>query len=243
MSVLPLKSPHRGGQDDRRALRAAIEAARKAEQAIEARKGAIARARQLVEAASRKVEAAAAGIVQAKNEHARIFADAAERDGSEANGSGVIRAARLAELDAQDQIEAANAALARLEQGLADVEQASRLARNVVLREVNRVCMPHAARLLAEAKELKAKLAARRHVLQFLFGPENRDEIVGGWSSTMDEIKALEDRREPLAGLYRGVSDFLGTINVHDDGKRAAIEWERAREALGTDPDTPLPAI
>jgi hypothetical protein len=53
MSILPMKSPqHRGGQDDRGALRAAIKSARKAEQAIEDRKGAISRARQLVEAAS-----------------------------------------------------------------------------------------------------------------------------------------------------------------------------------------------
>jgi hypothetical protein len=242
-SIVPHREQRGGGGHERDQLRQAIEAARKAERAIEDRKGAILRARQLVEAASRKVQAAAAGIVQAKNEHARILAESAETNNGETNGTGIIRAARLAELDAQDGIEAANAALSRLEQGLTGVENAHRLARNNVLREINALLVPHAARLLAEARELKTQLAARRHVLMFLFGPENRDEIIRGWPSQLDEIKALEDRHAPLAGMHRDVWDFLSTINVADAGMAAVPAWEGAREALRTDADAPLPAI
>ena len=101
--------------------------------------------------------------------------------------------------------------------------------------------MPAAARLLEEAKKLKVELAARRHVLQFLFGPENRDAIIGGWPSELDEVRALEDRAAPLAGLYEHVWSFLRNINVADEGKAAIPAWEQAREALRTDPDAKLP--
>jgi hypothetical protein len=81
----------------------------------------------------------------------------------------------------------------------------------------------------------------KRHVLQHMFTAENRDDVVGGWPSTTDEQKALEDRAAPLAELYRQVWNFLGTINVHDEGKAAIRAWEQARSALRVDADAPLP--
>jgi len=110
-----------------------------------------------------------------------------------------------------------------------------------VLAAVNAVLAPHAERLLDEAKALKAQLAARWHVLQFMFTPANRDDLIGGWPSTSDEVSALEARNAPLAELHEKVWEFLSHVNVHDEGKAAVARWRQVCEQLLRNAEAPLP--
>jgi len=75
-------------------------------------------------AAERKVEAARAGTREAKAARVADIARAASSGNEDVTaGAGVVRAARLSELDAQDELEAVKAGLAKLEADLPDAEE------------------------------------------------------------------------------------------------------------------------
>jgi hypothetical protein len=124
------------------------------------------RAQDMVAAAEAKLVQATAGIDKARDAQATTMAKVAT-SGGRMRADSTTRNARLKEADAQDELEAAKAALAQCEVPLAeheyDLQSQLSTAADAVIRSES------ASRVLKEAKVLQEKLITARVALRFLY--------------------------------------------------------------------------
>jgi hypothetical protein len=238
MSILPMKSAqHRGGHDDRAALREAIQAQKRTAQAAADHRAAISRARDLVTKAERGAERAARGVEEAKAESTRLAVEAI-RTGREDTGAGIVRAARAAEVHASDAVEMANAALERLQLSTADVDGALFEAGVNIGIAINELILP----IARDAFEKLRALDAERHQLAVLlrFIQEvNGERISSSPQGTTHELIMEDKLRSVLDGLCAELSKHFARSVVPEMATLAP--WRDTRERLREDADAALP--
>jgi hypothetical protein len=122
-SQIGKQAPQRN--DERAALRHAFARRQEAIDGLASHKAAIERAKTLLGRAETKAARATAGIVEAKVEAARHAAEAISRgNDTEASGNGIVRAARIAEASALDEVDALRAVVEQMKAESAEREAA-----------------------------------------------------------------------------------------------------------------------
>ncbi len=155
------------GNPERAVLRNAIEARNKAAADVVASSSAAERAREMVSESVHGFQTAKTNVESAKLEAASRLAQAAA-GGMVTNAAATMRAARQAETDAADQLDAARAALEVVEAALADAERELQRAEIKVTDAVKAVIASVVPALVVEAARVKAAWAATRAVLKLV---------------------------------------------------------------------------
>ena len=252
MSVVPMntnKSRSRSDDDDggpRDRLREAIAARAAAAERVEKHRGAISRARQLVRAAERKAEIAGTGIGQAKSEAARLAAAAAEAGDDEianeiTNGGGVLRAARMAEVEAIDNLEAANAALKRLQAQTVEHDAGLIDAGTVVQAAVLAVLAPEIRSALARVRELDREMLPLMAWIRFAQTTGTENGPTSPLGST-HEAQLRHVLSEPLAELRAQINELTAERRRRSDERtRLAVRSLGVlRDDLANNANAPL---
>lgn len=228
-----------GGNGERSALAAAILKAQQAGAAVERLREAVDRAEEQVAASDQRLVEAAAAIGKAREQHAGALADAASTGKSPA-ANNALRAARLAQADAEDELEAAKMALTQLKKGgLGEVEQAAAEAETAVSVEVAKVLRPAGEELLERARKARAEfLACYQAALALTEDDEGEAPL---FANEFQGLKARDQRCAPLVELRAGILKLNLTVEDWTSAKAAAEPWLRARAALRFDADAGLP--
>jgi hypothetical protein len=234
-------------QELRATLAGAIEDAAAAGRAAESGRAAIERARSFVSEAEKRLAAATEGVAEQKQRFvARTTAAAA---GDDAAVPISMRAVRMAEIEAADELEASKAALELVKGGIAALEEEARVAGHHAAAARNAVLAAGAAPLLAEAERLRVKFLQHLAVLSLLTEVDHEAERRRRFSRNISirELNADEDRSAPLAETKAAtnglVSQLLSDLErlQHTHVAPAVELWNAARASLMRDPATPLP--
>ncbi len=225
--------------DTRSALRQAIADKRRADAAVENVKVRLQRSDERIAIAESAVTTAKAATDEVK---ARAIAAATASD-RDVDGQA-LRASRSREADALDGAEIAVAARAALAAKLPELEAAAAWAANNVIVCANALLAPEAARLLAETRELRLRLAFNEARIAEVF----RDRGGPAFAETLNAMIARDKRDAPLAAIKEEASHFLGMMvggTIEEQRKITAriAEWWQAREATWTDADAPMPEL
>ena len=226
-------------------LHAALEAKAKAAAAVESRRQAIERARDLVAAAEAALEATRIGVAEARERHADQIAEAAA-GGSAPATPGAVRLARAAEQSALDDLDAARGALERLASGFPELEELHAIAANAVIAAANAVIAP-ARRARSPQFGGAGQVFRRRRVADGAARglDEDKDEDVAELS-LVQSLTAQERRAKPLRNVKAEASDLLLAGPPLLDAERPAAfaaqeAWRRWRRDLRTNPDAVPP--
>jgi len=192
---------------DRSALIAALEAKQEADNLLARQKAGIDRARALVRAAEAAVEEAEAAVVQAREEHADAIAQASADD-TALPASGVL-AARAAKTTAEDQLEAAKSAHAKLRADLSAYEANAREKNIAIDVEISLILAPFARQLLAKAIALKSQYSPVIGELWAIF----QDTPAG---KPFDQHFDAHKGQAPLAEVRKEIEIFFETFAKFD---------------------------
>jgi hypothetical protein len=208
---------------------------------VQDHKAALDRARSIIASREKAVDRATRAIAEAKGEQARVMADALVSGDDDVDGTGIVIAVESVRLHSISDLEAARAALQRLQAQQINVENAVRLAEADILIAINELLAPLAREALEQLKKLDRQVAPRLAFLRFILeigterGPRLRDDDVG-------ELRAEEAIRAPLENLRREVNDYFAA-RITADVQAAMRAWAEVREELRTDPDASLPGM
>jgi hypothetical protein len=163
----------------------------------------------------------------------------ASGDDDVVGGTGIQKAARAAEVQSLDELEAARAALRRLQAQQTEIENRVALVEGNITASINSLLAPLAGSALKRLKELDAQVAPRLALLKFILeigterGPRLRDD-------TVRELRAEEAIRQPLEDVRRAVVDHFQR-RITGDVESAMHAWAQARDDLRGNPDASLP--
>lgn len=227
-------------------LRIAIAAQRAAKSALEVRRSAIVRARELVAAAEAALEKTRGGVQAARAEHARRIADGLAR-GTAPSIAGATRTARAAEADAEDVLEAARDAAAQLEAGEADLREEVARKRSDVGVAVNALLAVAAQSALDEVRDARRYYVRSLAALQAVLAAEDQREAPR-FINPVEYLRRAQQRDAPLVTIREEANAFLRAGQAwvvaeedHVVAAQVAAAWRRARIALLEDPEVPLP--
>ena len=236
-------SPRRGGSggNERAALEAAIRERARAADAVQAHRSAIARARSLVSLAERRLEKAARGIEEAKQENGRLMAEAIAAGDDDANGgAAIVRAARAMEVSGLDHVETARAALRRLQAQSANVDAALIEATNNIDVAINNLLTPVVRAALERARQLDAELNRHLALLRFMreLGHERSPQLPEDLSREIRMGRALD---QSLL-ICEEISEYFNARpRAADELRNATRVRQQIREDLRQNPETLLP--
>ena len=238
MSLVAVKR-NDGGDDPRDALREAIAARAVAHAKAELQQKAVERAHAMVREAEARLTVVGEALEATRSGHAEALAHAAST-GAAPKANGALRAARLALSDAEDEADAARAALEQLKADRGDDQIAQ--AENAVLTEIARVLALTGGELLARAQRAKAELLILTETLYAL----TSEETVGVplFGGEIARLNGQDARRAPLLGLrdealklsHEPGSEELATA------REAVRPWVQWRSTLRRDADAPDPS-
>jgi hypothetical protein len=243
MAVTVLAKKPAPPDDPRAALREAVAEAEKAREAVDRHRAAIGRAEEQVTAAEEKFTLATQAVEAARERHADALADAA--GGGKTPLPSVMRAARLAAADAEDELAAARLACDRLKSSdLERIEQESLEADNAVCCAANVFLTETVERELAQAVDLQRQLFLTRAKLQ---GLVLDDEYPPAFPTELQRTRAAKERREAMgelrdrvwAHLNREIS--LDAVGIRQEFFEVDQAWRRYKIALRSDPDAEPP--
>jgi hypothetical protein len=266
---LKLSDPQPQRTPERQKLFDAITARAAADQAFDAMKRAIVRAMDGVAKAEARLADAGEVLVGAREQRAAELAAAAASGAPSA--AGCMRQLRVAESEAQDELDAARAAHAKLVARLGTLEDEARAAGNLVVALADAVIRSPVKRVLADAVDAAVKLQRARLLLRFMqrpemggkipfvglqppvFGEDGQDAVRAFGKERADrrataDKAALELRERDFGEVADAVKRRLDSaLQVIFEGERQwslAPElgpWIEAREALMRDADAALP--
>jgi hypothetical protein len=217
-----------GGDDPRDALRAAILKSKQVEDRLEARRQVAARSRAMVTAAQMRLDAAGEALEAARTGHAQTLAEAAAT-GVTPKVDGMLKAARAALGDAEDQAQAAGLAVEQVEAGRVEIERECALRQNDILIEVASVLRPTLEDLMAQFQRKKIELLGLMQTIFELSDPQSAPFGDGARS-----FIAHEQRLRPFIELRDRVLKL--TVEGSPDERRAMRDgvapWIRWRESL-----------
>jgi hypothetical protein len=229
MSIAPASREPRS--PEREALATAITSAADAERTADRGRVAVARATELVAELESKLAVAVSSVARAREHQGRRVAAAVSS--GRVMPASVMRAARDAELEAEDALESALAAVEQLRTRLTDFEDESRRAALNVEAAVNAVLGVAAAPLIEEFERIKSELPKRQSALHYIRMRAFVDRV---------EIPALA---APLAEISPRIEQAI-EIGLHfhpvaADQHPVAERWRQACAALRSDADAALP--
>ena len=232
MKALSVTSQATPADPLRETLVAARSEAADAQQALERQRGAIERTRDAVRAAKKTALAAEENITKAAEDYATALANAAAAE--TAVPTGGVQAARQAVVDAQDQLDALQAALAQLRADLPGWENAVRQAEIAVESAISAILLPSVYQLLDRASEVRDQLRPlRKALLAFINEPPPN----GFDHSSFDR------GQKPLGEVRQAVMSFLSTMWKDDERQACDNPWRSIRELLRADPYAMLPDL
>ena len=229
----------------RAALADALAAEREARTALDRAEQALQRGHAVVAASEANLASALRHVEVAKEGDARRTAAAVRNrpSGATPDASGVRRA-RLAAVEAEDDLEVSRGAVARIQEELEAARDAARWATNSVLVLRNNLLAEFAGQLLelARARRLEAKVyeTALSELLN------NSDVAAPEFEDAAASIRAREERTAELGALRKQAADFFMTRRTENESEAeaAAIGAIRAFAArLLADPSAPPPAL
>jgi hypothetical protein len=206
--------------DERAALRAAVAEAQEARAAVAKQCDAIESARGHVAEAAGDHAAAVAAVDTAQRDHAERVATAIA-GGASPTATGLIRAARAHERDAQDDLAASKDALRSLEADLHDLESDLHVAGKTVDKVLAATLEPLCRNLIAETRAQYARFLATQAALSAV------SSLFDPWSPVAKEAG--------LAGLF---SDTLAS-----QSSAVRKQWQAALAAMHFDASIDLPSI
>jgi hypothetical protein len=210
----------------RAALGLAIKEADEARRAVTKQQTGIERTRAAMYAAEKALEKVRAGVTKAQESHAAALARAAAAGASPPRSK--VPAARQALVDAEDELTAQKAALAKLEKELPVWEKDAVHAEAAVEAAISAVFVPLVTKLIARGEELCGDLAPVRNALAALLFEQRPTQY--------DAAAAYDQGRRPLAETKKAVAEFLSASNSIE---RASL-WVEARKTLRQDPNAAL---
>jgi hypothetical protein len=213
--------------DPRAALRAAIENAASVKADLAKRQASLEAATEHVVRAEQRLRTASAAVGQAREEHIERVANALG-DGREPPSATSVQAARDAESEARDELDAARAAAEQIKSNIADLESDVSVANRARDRALAQFLEPTCRRLTAEVRERHEKFVCARTALLEVATATLFDT----WSETYKE-----------AHLAANQPDFRLHGDTASRSSATREQWETALKALRTDPDAALPAI
>jgi hypothetical protein len=162
------------------------------------------------------------------------------RSGGDANGSGILRAAKLAQADAEDNADTANAALKTLKAEIAGVENDLTEADVGINMAVNQMLVPHVEAALEAVRKLDALMAPHYALLRFALGHYNNIVRRMNGDSTR-ELTTHNAENAPLAAVRDQINKFFGARGEAMRNREPLRPWQSVVEELRTDPDAKLP--
>jgi hypothetical protein len=227
---------------ERESLGLAISNKRAVDDRLEAQRGAVERAERLVSDAESKMAASAVAVADAREQQARAVAEAVAA-GQRQPPPGAVRTARAAETEAQDDLDAAKAALEQLGgAALAELEAEAASADVQVEVAINGL-------LAAErGSQVARELVARRQEISELLGTASFIHDRGGSrgrSGIFTPDRALSAPLESIAPMLDRVLEVGVTLEGLETARAHPIveELKQFCEAARTDPDAELPPL
>jgi len=236
-------------------LSSAINQAARARETLSKCDASIARGRELVSTTENLVESAAAGVEDARHQHAGALSDAIG-DNAPLPASSAVEAALRREADAKLALEQAAAGLGRLKQDRHDHELAITLADLAVIAEINKLLAPTIERIVIDAEAAAATLPRALSVLGYLGklnlvgagsnidDREVDDALLAGLSRSEREVgqRAKKVIPAPLEARVRSLSHFghFAQFNQPPDVQLVA-RWREACARLRADASAVLP--
>lgn len=236
-AVPPSTSPEGRVRQKRERLAEAQAAIKRSQAKEEQARAVVDRAREQVSRARDNLGRAREAVEAARTEQQRRLVEAA-KSGQAITPDTTMRELRAAELEAQDQLDAAVAALATVEASGGDPERETVAQRAQLDKMVGGVLWTQASALLEKAEALQADLIKARVELRYLLHTCKPGEA--SLREPADElVRAVRDFLRPtleLPGTYGSVS-----YGVDWDHHPATNPWRKAREALAKDAEAELP--
>lgn len=190
-------------------------------------------------------------LERSREDHAEALAAAAAAGGTP-KASGQMRSARAALADAEDEAQAARAALEHHEAEGAELEAEDPRLANEVLVRVSQTVAPVCEKLLEGIRRRQIELAA----LQSAFLALTDEETIGVpvFNSDVQRLNAKDARRAPVGALRDEVygSSRSGAAleraerdrkAAQDRAQETAAAFRHWRTALRTNPDLPMPEL
>ena len=169
----------RSRDDGREALRRALAAKEDAVRAVQDHKAALDRARSIIASREKAVERATRAISESKEERARLMADAIVSGDDDVDGTGIVMAVESVRLHSISDLEAARAALRRLQAQQTEVANALALAQGNITVAINELLAPLARAALEQLRELDAQVAPRLALLRFILEEASEGRVCG----------------------------------------------------------------
>jgi hypothetical protein len=229
--------------DDRLALHDAIQRKRKADEAAEAQRTAIARAQGLASSADDDIETLR-GKIEAADESDVARAASFIKIDKPVIAAWSGESARTAVERAERHLEVTKAALKRLHKDLAALQDAAAVCANVVIIEANKLLLPLVEQLVAQLRADRARVAITSRVLAELVADDTR--IAPRFSeNSVYGLRASEERVSPFAALKSDVQSLLygPTADQHTAAYEAVAAVKAARLALLSDASAALPEL
>jgi hypothetical protein len=208
-----------GGDDPRCALREAVARMKQAQTAVDDVDNVAARARSFLREIEGRIAEAATGVSTAREIHAAAVVDAIARGEKPPPATG-LKAARAAEVDLQDQRDAAQSSIDTIRQDKAAAAAELERAERVVKAAIAGALEPTARKLLEKA---------RIHRIEFLKAIYAIDAI---------HLLIPEDIPQQVQVLlaYNAPGNVDLSLSIQRD-------WKAAIEALKNSADAPLPEL
>jgi len=231
---------------ERAALDSAIQTHRKSVAAVTAATDSLRRGRDLVAAGEARVEAAKIAIDAAREADGASAAKAL-RQRDTPGGASTLKSARRALADAEDDVDVARSALAKIEADLLDAVAERQWAANTVIIARNELLRPLAEKILERSAQLRRDLRICEALAAEILDRDDPPDA----PSFDDEIVAMKARAERVAVFgdlrKQGASFYLNHRTIGEDDAAAVGEakagLQAAIAALAKDPSTPLPPL
>jgi hypothetical protein len=233
MSVAVMKRDTTDGTDPRAGLRQAIAEAAKAHHQAERHAEAIHRAENMVTVAEAKLHTAGEALEAVREEQAEVLAHAAST-GTTQKSTGMLKAARAALSDAEDEAVAARRALERLEAGGDDLRARRLEIENAVLVEIGKVIASTVAGpILALIERRQIELQALRSAFTALTDDET---VEIPFRSDVQKLNAKGARRAPVQGLRDRFFNLDPGVG-QQRAREVATACKKFRSELAANPD------
>jgi hypothetical protein len=202
---------------------------------------AVQRAGKLVDKAERRAERAKEGIEEAKVEAARHFARAIVGGNDRASTNGVVRAARMAEITASDEVDSLRAAHEQLRAETAERELVIAEAEAGITVAIRELIAPRVRAALDRLRALDAEAATLVGLLRFVTEGDGQPLRLPPDAFSMEmRLQGLIDA--PFADLKEEIERLFRNRHPASAPWSDLQAWQQVAACLRSDPDSLLRA-
>jgi hypothetical protein len=237
MNVVAVRKSTPPRDATRDALRTAIAQARKAQAAVEERKAAIMRAKDMLTTAERQLSEAAVSLEAARERHAEQLVEAATATAPPKATPTTLRAARQSLLDAEDRAQSARLAVEHLEVDAKDMGKATTHFDDAIVTAVAEATIPIAEQFLERVQRAQDELLISQTVFQALTEGDGEQVLL----PSGEFARRADLRMKPLASVRQRFFQ-LDSRASQERAKECAVAWRQWLSRLRIDADAELPS-